>query len=446
MGTTADIAQFVQQTSFDEFDAKLVQHVKNVLLSGVGMTLAGVNSETSKAVLSYVRECGAQQEVGVIGANFRTSVEYAALANGTTSHTTELEDDTRAENMYSVGVFPAMLALGEKLRISGKELIEAFVIAWDVASKLAMASQDMMGRGLAPWSAGATIGVAAGAAKLLKLNDHQIAMAVSIATSHAAGLFKQVGSGAHLYESGMAGRNGLASAILAKHGLTGQPTVLECPMGYLQAVSGITDPVLKLGAPFRAQAIEIKKYPCCLSQMHPIDAFVKLIDEQQISAHEVTAVRLEAPPSFKLAAALYHHPKNADQAKFSLAHSIACSFLDKKPWLNRYTTEGANGLDVASFREKIEIVYRSDLAGAELPITVTLADGSQLHAWTRKITEHIDVSDEEIRDKYRRCVAGLFARGREEQIEDSLLSLERLPDISKLMAELTYIDELTYVD
>ncbi|MCP3476466.1 MmgE/PrpD family protein [Bradyrhizobium sp. CCGUVB1N3] len=440
MGTTADIAQFVQKTTFDEFDPELVHHVKNVFLSGVGMTLAGVDSETSKAILSYVKECAAPQEVGVIGANFRTSVEYAALANGTTSHTTELEDDTRAENMYSVGVFPAMFALGEKLNVSGRELIEAFVIAWDVASKLAIASQDMMARGLAPWSAGSTIGVAAGAAKLLKLNDEQIGMAVSIAASHAAGLFKQVGSGAHLYESGMAGRNGLASALLAKHGLTGQPAVLECPMGYLHAVAGIANPDLRLGAPFRAQDIEIKKYPCCLSQMHPIDAFVRLIEERGLSAHQVKAVRLEAPPSFQLAAALYHHPKNGDEAKFSLAHSIASSFLDKKPWLDRYTTEGANGLDVAAFRDKIEIVYRAELAGQALPITVTLNDGSQVNSMTRKITEHIDVSDDEILDKYRKCVSGIFSASRGDQISESLLSLEQIPDISELMKNLTFIN------
>lgn len=439
MGTTSDIAEFVQATVFDDFDAKLVQHVKNVLLSGVGMTLAGVNSETSKAVLDYVKECNAPQQVGVIGSNFRTSVEYAALANGTTSHTTELEDDTRAENMYSVGVFPAMLALGEKLHISGKEVMEAFVIAWDVASKLAIASQKMLTSGLAPWSACATIGVAAGAAKLLKLEQHQIAMAVSIAASHSAGLFKQVGTGTHLYESGMAGRNGLVSAMLAKHGLTGQVDILECPMGYLYAVAGITNPHLGLGAPFRAQDIEIKKYPCCLSQMHPIDAFVKLIADHKLSPDQVKLARLEAPPSFALAASLFHHPQNADQAKFSLAHSIACSFLDAKPWLDRYTTEGANSSDAVAFRDKVEIVYRPDLAGGELPIYVTLHDGQQLQSKTRKITEPIEVSDDEVRDKYRRSVAGIISRDRGDEIEDSFLSLERIPDISKVMTLATFI-------
>jgi len=53
------------------------------------------------------------------------------LATGTTSHSTELEDDTFADAIYSVGLFPGIFALGEKLHVSGKEGIEAFVIAWD---------------------------------------------------------------------------------------------------------------------------------------------------------------------------------------------------------------------------------------------------------------------------------------------------------------------------
>jgi hypothetical protein len=49
-------------------------------------------------------------------------------------------------------------------------------------------------------------------------------MAVSVAASHTHWLIlRQIGTGAHLYEAGLAGRNGTALATLAKHGLTGQP-------------------------------------------------------------------------------------------------------------------------------------------------------------------------------------------------------------------------------
>jgi len=62
VGTTRDIAEFAHKTTFDDFDSALVKHVKNVLLSGVGMTLAGVNTGAGRAVISYVKECAAPQE------------------------------------------------------------------------------------------------------------------------------------------------------------------------------------------------------------------------------------------------------------------------------------------------------------------------------------------------------------------------------------------------
>ncbi len=65
MGTTRDIAEFARKTTFDDFNSVLVEHTKNVLLSGVGMTLAGAEMGAGKVVFSYVKECAVAQEAGV---------------------------------------------------------------------------------------------------------------------------------------------------------------------------------------------------------------------------------------------------------------------------------------------------------------------------------------------------------------------------------------------
>ncbi len=445
MGTTREIAEFANKTIFGDFDSGLVKHVKNVLLSGVGMTLAGVSTGTGKVVLSYVRGCTAPQEAGVLGAGFRTSAEYAALANGTTSHSTELEDDTFPEAMYSVGVFPGIFALGEKLHISGKEVIEAFVIAWDIASKLGLASRRMLTRGLATFPAFCTIGVAACSAKMLKLDVEKTTMAVSIAASHACGLLKQTGSGSHLYEAGLAGRNGIVSAVLAKHGLTGQPDILEIPMGYLDGVAGVTYPDLKLGAPYRAKDICIKRYPCCFVEMHPIDSFIELIEAHNISADDVESVQIDVSPAF-IAAVRFHHPKDEDEARFSLPHSVACCFLDKKPWIESYPTERVNNPQVKAFRDKVKIVVHPEWATPELayggiPIAIKLKHGTEYKKISPKITDPIILSDEEVMDKYMKCALRALSQSRAEQVAETVLSLEKVQDISELMTLCTFPDK-----
>jgi 2-methylcitrate dehydratase PrpD len=445
MGTTRDIAEFAHKTTFDDFDPALVKHVKNVLLSGIGMTLAGAETGAGKVVFRYVKECAAAQEAGVLGAGFRTSVEFAALANGTISHSTELEDDTFPEGIYSVGIFPGVLALGEKLHVSGKEVIEAFVIAWDIAAKLSMPTIQMLAsRGMRP--AFTTIGVAASSAKILKLGVEKTAMAVSVAASHTHwAVLSQTGTGSHLYEAGLAGRNGVASAILAKHGLTGQPDIMEMPRGYLQGVAGEAYLLPKLGEPYRVKDVGIKKYPCCYLEMHLIDGFIELIDAHNISADDVESIQVDVTPIF-LNYVRFQHPKDEEEARFSLPHSIACCFLDKRPWIESYSTERVNHPQVRAFRDRVKMAVHPEWAtpelpwGREIPIAIRLKDGTEYKKVCPKATDPIIVSDEEVMDKYMKCALRVLSRNRAEQVADIILSLEKVLDISELMTLCTFPD------
>jgi 2-methylcitrate dehydratase PrpD len=446
MGTTRDIAEFVHKTTFDDFNPALVKHTKNVLLSGVGMSLAGVSTPTGKIVLNYVGECAAPEEAGVFGAGFRTSAEYAALANGTMSHSTELEDDSFPEGIYSVGIFPGVFALGEKLHVSGKEVIEAFVIAWDVAAKLALPLVKMLaGRGMRP--AFSTIGVAASSAKLLKLDIEKTMMALSIVTSHTHwAVLSQTGTGTHLYEAGLAGRNGIASAILAKHGLTGQPDIFEIPRGYLQGVSGEAYTLPKLGEPYRVKEVGIKKYPCCYLEMHPIDGFIELIEAHNISADDVESIQVDVSPVF-LNYVRFQHPKDEEEARFSLPHSIACCFLDKKPWIESYTAEMVTNPQVIALQDKVNMVAHPEWAkadlpwGGEIPITIRLKDGGEYKKVCSGPHDPIIVSDEEVMEKYMKCALRVLSRNRAEQIAKIILALEKVEDISDLMSLLTFPDK-----
>ena len=446
MGTTRDIAEFAHKTTFDDFDSALVKHVKNVLLSGVGMTLAGVNTGAGRAVISYVKECAAPQEAGVFGAGFRTSAEYAALANGTTSHATELEDDIMPELIYSVGIFPGVFALGEKLHVSGKEVIEASIIAWDIAAKLSLPVIKLRLRrgGVAP--SFCTMGVAAASAKLLKLGLEETIMAVSVAASHTSWVtLRQTGSGSHLFEAGLAGRNGIAAAMLAKHGLTGQPDILEIPMGFLHGVAGEAYSIPKLGAPYRAKNIGIKKYPCCFLEMHIIDGFIELIKAHNISADDVESVQVDVSSGFANTVR-FHHPKDEEEARFSLPHSIACCFLDKEPWIESYSTERVNHPQVIAFRDKVKMVVQPEktdepVGGGEVPISIRLKDGTEYRKVCPKPTDPIIVSDEEVMDKYMKCALRVLSQSRAEQVAETVLSLEKVQDISELMTLLTFPDK-----
>ena len=96
--TTREIAEWLCQRSYQDFDQELIDYAKLLALSHLGMTVAGSAMPFGKIAIKYVQDQGCPAEAGVLGGGYRTLAEYAALANGSLSHTTELEDDSFPED------------------------------------------------------------------------------------------------------------------------------------------------------------------------------------------------------------------------------------------------------------------------------------------------------------------------------------------------------------
>src|SRR3546814_7266080 len=86
----------------------------------------------------YVRSMNGPGPAGVIGFGFRTSAELAAMMNCNSSHCTELEDVAWPEAQYTCCLFPALFSLGQALGSSGREVIEAIIIGFEVAARPGM--------------------------------------------------------------------------------------------------------------------------------------------------------------------------------------------------------------------------------------------------------------------------------------------------------------------
>jgi len=441
MGATKELAEFVCGNRYSDFDSAVVKHTKNLCLSGIGMTVAGSKMRAGQAVINYVRECGGPPEAGVMGAGFRTSAEYAALANGSSSHATEYEDVGFPEVIYMCGIFPTAFALGEKLGLSGKEIIQLNIIGYEVQSSLSLTCLGASKRGFQIASTFGCVGAAAMAAKALGLGIHETMMALSLAASQACGLQRQTGTGAHVYEAGLCGRNGISAAIMAKHGLTGLADILEVPAGFCDAMAGTTEPDISLGE-FRIRNCGYKNYPCCFLQQNTITGVLELIKEHNISTDDVDSIQVDVSPALGRAVR-YQHPTNDEEAKFSLPHSIAACFLHKKISLDCYTEEKARDPRFHAFREKVRLVVHPEwekpgLSGAEVPVAIRLKDNKEY----KKICPSTDVatflSDEEITDNFMERACRVLSRSQAERAARIVSALDEAKDVSELMGILTF--------
>jgi 2-methylcitrate dehydratase PrpD len=175
---TKAIADFVVATGFDQIPEKAVDIAKLAMLDTLGTALAGAQEPAVDLITEYVRSISGKAEASAIARGFKTSAALAALINGTSGHVLDYDDASYSTLGHpTVVLLPAILALGETNRLSGAAIIEAYVLGFEVAAKIALGlGFDVYAAG---WHCTSTIGVmgaAAAGAKILKLGSPQVRM------------------------------------------------------------------------------------------------------------------------------------------------------------------------------------------------------------------------------------------------------------------------------
>ena len=180
----------------------------------------------------------------------------AAFLGGTAAHGIELDDGYRHGSAHcGCVIVPTVLAVSHDKRAAGRALIEAIVVGYETNICLARAcAPDLRQRGFHPTSAVGPFGAAMATGKLRGLSTQQLANALGIAASSAAGLFAFVAGGGDIkrLHAGHASREGMQAALLADRGTEGLPNVVEGRDGFMQV--GFRVRTSQAGAANRAAA------------------------------------------------------------------------------------------------------------------------------------------------------------------------------------------------
>jgi 2-methylcitrate dehydratase PrpD len=245
----------------------------------------------------------------------------------------------------SVVLLPAALALAEEHGASGEDLLLAYMLGFEVAcsvgTSVSAAYHDDLG--WHPTGPLGALGAAVAASLILRLNQEQTTMAVSLAASQAAGLRQNFGTMTKPYHAGASCRTGVTSAKLVQAGFTASPDAIEGRFGFLHAFSGGSgydkERVLQtLGTQcfLLASGIEIKKYPCCGSAHLALDATSRIMEREELEPAHVDKVRVNVdfdPPR----SLIHSHPTSGLEGKFSMQYCLAAAFLDGKIGLDTFT-------------------------------------------------------------------------------------------------------------
>lgn len=446
-----NVAEWVESVDFKDFDQQTVGFTKSLLLKTIAGMLAGSREPAARILTTYFAEQGGTPDAGVVGAGYRTNVENAAFANATFAHSSELEDNEMPNFTSAYWILPGLFPLAQKQTASGKDLITAAIVAWEVASRYNSAGpgEALMSTHICPPTWFGPLGVAAGSAKLLKLDAARTEHAITMAGSWACGL-GQAGCDTHFIESGHTAKMGVQSALLARLGATAELGVIDIKNGlYAPLVANdqvdlsIIDTDLGV-APYRINRACIKKYSACTYAHTSIDALGLIMAEHKLTYDDIESVRTQQGVIGNLAVGITPNPVDLQGSRFSVHYLLAEVMLEGK--ISDQTFEDLSKLeDPRYLKAMAKITSTGDHAdfgvhdpGAEVFVTTTSGHtySKRLDGWLG--SPEAPLSNEEIRQVCRPYLEMMLDSATADRVEEIVLNLEKQRDILELMDILTH--------
>lgn len=297
---TEGIAKFINKLDFTQLPLDVVHKAKILIIDTIGCMLGGISTtDHAQILLDVIRPLEGKPEATIFGDGLRTTAINAALCNGTNAHALDM-DDTHRECFFHVGVasVPSVLAMAEREKRNGKDIITAVVAAYEVAIRLGVSvNPSLRFNGFHNTGTCGTFGGTVGAGKMLDLHEGQLVNALGLAGTQAAGLlqFLEDGDMSKRLHAGKAASNGVLAALLAQKGYTGPHRVLEGRYGF-PAVFGreYDSAVIRdgLGERFRILEMGVKLHAACRMTHSPIDATLALVEKYDLKPQDVKMVKI----------------------------------------------------------------------------------------------------------------------------------------------------------
>ncbi len=300
---------------------------RRAFVDWLGVTLGGSRGVPASALVAGLAPAGGPSRL--IGRPETAPAPVAALVNGTSAHTLEL-DDIYAPGLFHPGapVIAAALAAADQFDVSTGSLWRAVTTGYEIGCRVAA---DLGPAHYARWhttgTAGA-IGAAAAVAEVRQAGARQFAHALSLAATMAGGLqqtFRRDAMGKPLH-AGAAAQAGVVAAAAAMGGVTGAADVLEGPAGLAAATGSATSWAHSragLARPFAIEAVTVKPYPCCGHAFAAIDAALQL---RSAGVRSEDVARLDVQTyTAALTVAGITRPRTAAERRFSIPHLVAAA-------------------------------------------------------------------------------------------------------------------------
>lgn len=400
------VAQFVVDFSSSDIDAVARASALSLIKDQLAIQVGASRLPWSRQVRA-ARQLRPGKST-IVGESETVAAADAAYINATYGHGFEYDD--YAGNAHpGCCVVPVALAIGEEVGASLEQMLVAMVAGYETYVRIGrLGSPDLLNAGWQPHSVLANFGAAAVAAKLYGLDTEHTLHALSIALSHASGTTEYASTGGSIKRAhaGLAARNGIESADLARAGITGPRRFLTGDRGlyrnFIRKV--VTDEArtdFQPGQPLQISQLSFKAYCCCAANHAYIEAMASVRSLADSIASVEARIQTMSDAIVGTRNAHIYEPRNIEELQYSLPAQMALSALNLG---NGYQThrdvlEGRLQLtpdsEVLQFARRIRLSVSKDL-DERYPrkfvadVTVLYVDGSSEEIFVDRVTGRPD--------------------------------------------------------
>jgi 2-methylcitrate dehydratase len=451
------LARYCQALCYDDLPDAVVHEVKRRIIDSLACALGAWSAPPCRIARQLAQAVKVPHGATLWGTGQRTLPDLATFANGTLVRYLDFNDTYLAkEPAHPSDNIAAILALGEASRASGKRVIQAIALAYEIQCRLCDAAA-LRPRGwdhvtYGPFSS------ALAAAKVLKLSDAQTVQTVNLAGVANIALRQTRVGDLSMWKAcafANAARNGVFAAMLAQRGMMGPSPIFEGEKGFMKHVSGPFE-LPPLGgekgpsepATFKILDTYIKRYPVEYHAQTAVEAALAIredifkvegvgalaeITDIEIGSYDVAIEIIGRDPE-------KWRPHTRETADHSFPYCVAVALLDGKVMLRSFEPKRLADPVLHELMQKVRVVPQPEFVGSypqTMPTRLTVRTKAG-----KDYVKQVDVplghpknrmSDHEVEEKFGRLAAGRLDRARTKKVIAVVWKLDQLEDISALM-------------
>jgi len=448
------LATYMANAAKKPLPKQVAEKTKHHVLDTIAAMVSGSRLLPGTKAIAYAKTLGGAPQALVIGSKIVTNAEQAAHINGMLAHADET-DDSHAASLSHPGcaIVPAALAMGEREKSNGTQLLRAVALGYDLCARLNLSLHpyDFRQAGHSTHSFGPGFGAAAAASLLAGLDYNGMRHALSYTAQQCSGISCWMRDEEHIEKAfdfgGMPARNGTAAASMVASGFTAVEDVFSGERNFYVAYDETRRIGLKpqpqrlikdLGKVYEIMNTNIKRWSVGSPIQAPLDGLLELIREHGVKAADVEKLVI------RVAHQAANTTDNRNMPDICMQHLCAVMLIDGiVTFKSSHDEKRMNDKKVLDLRKRITLLG-DDALTAALPsrqgiLELKLKNGKTLHKHVKAVlgTAQNPMTRAQVDEKCYHLMAPILGASRSRKLCDAVWNIEKVGNITKLRSLLT---------